>query len=159
LETICLKCLAKRPAERYADALELADDLHRFLGGETVLARPAGRGERLLKWARRRPALATVYGLLVLVAFLGSGAGGAVWLWQQAEEASRDATAARDMVAKEKKQTEEALERATAAQQAETRAKDQLDRVLDLHKVSLAHQAIRDYQVALALRLLEECLP
>jgi serine/threonine protein kinase len=58
VETICLKCLAKEPAGRYATAADLAADLRRFLNGEPIHARPASVRERAVKWARRRPALA-----------------------------------------------------------------------------------------------------
>jgi WD40 repeat protein len=73
LETVCLKCLAKDPAHRYQRAAELAADLRRWLAGEPVRARPAGALERLLKWARRRPAAAALAVLSVLgvLALLG----------------------------------------------------------------------------------------
>jgi tetratricopeptide (TPR) repeat protein len=76
LETICLKALAKAPGRRYATARELADDLRRWLKGEPIQARPVRAWERVLKWARRRPAVAalvTVSGLagVLLVATLG----------------------------------------------------------------------------------------
>jgi serine/threonine protein kinase/tetratricopeptide (TPR) repeat protein len=77
LETICLKCLEKRPERRYAAARELADDLHRFLAGEPIHARPAGRTERVWKWARRRPAAAA----LVVVSCVALAATGLLGLW------------------------------------------------------------------------------
>ena len=68
LATICLKCLSKDPAHRYATARALADDLDRFLQGRPILARPASWAERLAKWVRRRPATAASFGVAALAA-------------------------------------------------------------------------------------------
>jgi serine/threonine protein kinase len=67
LETIVLKATAKEPAERYATAQELADDLRRFLEHRPILARRPGLVERAAKWARRhRPIVAAAVVVLVL---------------------------------------------------------------------------------------------
>jgi WD40 repeat protein len=108
LELICLKCLAKEPHERYATAAALADDLDRFVRGESVSVRPAGLPERAYKWARRKPTLAAAYALAVVTAVLAAGITGAVWLWQRAEHDRSDAEAARDESARQKVVAEQA---------------------------------------------------
>ncbi len=55
LETVCLKCLAKSPSERYASAAEVAEDLERFLNYEPVKARPAGAVRKTWTWWQKNP--------------------------------------------------------------------------------------------------------
>jgi serine/threonine protein kinase len=55
LETICHKCLRKDPRKRYTSALELAEDVERFLRDEPIQARPITLLEKLWGWIRCRP--------------------------------------------------------------------------------------------------------
>ena len=82
LETICLKCLQKDPAKRYASALALAEDLDRFLADKPILARRTPPWERAVKWVRRRPAIAALIAVSA-VALLSSVAGALLYLNQR----------------------------------------------------------------------------
>jgi WD40 repeat protein len=80
LETICLRCLEKKPEHRYKSAAALADDLERWLRGEPISARAVTTSERAWKWVKRRPALASVAGVLGLV-LLGIAVASPIALW------------------------------------------------------------------------------
>ncbi|MFO0915129.1 MAG: protein kinase [Pirellulales bacterium] len=58
LETICLKALEKDPDRRYQSAGAMAEDLRRYVNRFAISARRAGPVQHLVKWVRRRPALA-----------------------------------------------------------------------------------------------------
>lgn len=67
LETLCLKCLEKDPARRYAGAAELQQELERFLDDQPIQARPISRLETAARWCRRRPAIAALLALAVIL--------------------------------------------------------------------------------------------
>jgi serine/threonine protein kinase/WD40 repeat protein len=118
LETICLKCLQKNPARRYASAGELREDLQRFLDGKPIQARRSGWAEQTWRWCRRNP---TVAGLLSLVAvlLLGGMIVGSVAL-VVIDKARRRAD-------------ENAAREADARTQAERSAAESRDRLVRLH--------------------------
>jgi WD40 repeat protein/tRNA A-37 threonylcarbamoyl transferase component Bud32 len=104
LETVCLKCLQKEPARRYASAEALADDLRRFLEERPITARPVGAWERAWRWCRRNPWLAGLAASVaaLLLVLTGVATGAAIWLdrerndavasQKRAEAAERDKT-------------------------------------------------------------------
>jgi len=91
LETICLNCLHKEPARRYASAAALADDLRRFGEGRPIQARPLGWGARVWRWCRRKPAAAAL--VATALALVGLAIGGGLWLERQRAERRQAAEA------------------------------------------------------------------
>jgi len=67
LETICLKCLEKEPARRYASGQALAEDIERFLRNEPIRSRRSSQLEHVWRWCKRKPLVASLIAALILV--------------------------------------------------------------------------------------------
>ena len=93
IETIVAKALKKAPAERYANAAELADDIRRYLGREPITARPDTPLYRATRFVQRHTAGVAMAGLAVTA--LGAGIGVALW---QASEARAQRVQAEGLV-------------------------------------------------------------
>src|SRR5690606_9183458 len=79
LETICAKCLAKNPDERFAEAGDLAAELQRYQRGEPILSRPIGVVGRTWRWARRNRLVASL--LVTVFLTLSTGLGISTFLY------------------------------------------------------------------------------
>ncbi len=147
LETITLKAISKAPADRYATAGELADDLHRFLRYEPIRARRATLVQRARKWLRRHPSVSVA--AVVLLVLLAAGSTVSAWLIRGEQENTRA----------EQEKTRLAFERERQrAEEAEARfrlARRSVDKLIVLAEEELAGRPEMD---GLRKRLLEEAL-
>jgi WD40 repeat protein/tetratricopeptide (TPR) repeat protein len=116
LETVCLKCLEKEPTRRYGSAEGFAEDLERWQRGEPITARPIGRAQALAKWMRRKPQLAAIAALVLVLAALAPVA---TLKWVQA---NRLVVAEAQARADAEKARRDAVDRAEAETLAKTAA-------------------------------------
>jgi serine/threonine protein kinase len=124
LDTICLKCLEKGAARRYASALALAEDCAAFREGRPIRARPVSRAGRLWRWCRRQPVLAGL--AAALLAALLVGAGLVLWQWRRAEKNLRE----------NERLLAEVRDREAEAERRRAEAEDSF---------RLAHEAVKDF--------------
>jgi WD40 repeat protein/tRNA A-37 threonylcarbamoyl transferase component Bud32 len=143
LEVIGLKCLEKDPRRRYGSAQALADDLRAWLDGRPIAARPVAAPARLALWCKRRPAIAALLGLVLLVGL--AGIVGIIFEWRQAVAARRLAD-----------QKADAEARALAAQ---TRLSGDLERRSYTLRVALAEREYDVSHVGRVRQLLDVCPP
>jgi eukaryotic-like serine/threonine-protein kinase len=145
LETIVLKAIAKEPAQRYASAGEMAEDLRRFLADTPVKARRTSEAERVWRWSRRNPALAASLVSLFLV--LAFGCLGATLLWRRAERQREIAGGLRDLSETRRNEAErlrgQSEERRIAAETSAQEAQRQ--RVRAEANFGRARAAVDDY--------------
>jgi WD40 repeat protein len=157
LETICLKCLEKDPARRYGSAEALADDLERWLHGESIRARRAPVRERVWKWCRRNPGwtafLSVLCGSLIVQsvfqatskAQLAEERNNAVAQQKAADELRAEAEEGKRVERELRQQAQEALAR------AETN--------LYFNRITLASQYWQGSKVGTAELTLDACPP
>ena len=150
LETICLKCLHKDRAKRYASAADLADDLHRFVAGQSIRARPAGAVERCWRWGRRNPLVACL--IAGMLASLLTGTGFSVYFMVQAELKNQAANRARNEAKRAERKAEQS--RREAGQY-----KNEAMQTLYLQNIHAARQLTEKGHPAEIGPLIDRCSP
>jgi serine/threonine protein kinase len=146
LEAVCLKALAKKPADRYPTATALAEEVQRFLADEPVAAYGEPFTARAARWAKRHRTLVTslvavlavaVPILLAAVVLLNESESRERAAREQEEAARRDeqAALAREQTARKEEQAalvreQAARERAQVSYRRSLRAADALSEEL-----------------------------
>jgi WD40 repeat protein/tRNA A-37 threonylcarbamoyl transferase component Bud32 len=157
LQTICLKCLEKEPAKRYATAAELADDLRRFLDHEPIRARPVGRVGRLGRWVRRNPVPAGLVGALLATGVFALTA--IVWQWRKSDALAKSLSVTSFQSEQRRQRAVEAQERAEQAGNEAQRLGEAERRERYRSDLAAAAAALQLQNGATAQRYLEEAPP
>src|SRR5262249_54327734 len=160
LETICLRCLEKKPQDRIGSAEKLAEELERWLRGEPIESRSPSGAERILKWVRRRPAVAALLAVSAVAGLALVGVGVGLWYGAQLQTLNEGLTDTTGKLAK----TNAALETTNhekevaygqlQTQKAEVEKQRQLARrFLYVSQINLADRAHKEGKPGLALQL------
>lgn len=150
LEAIVARTLNQRIEDRYGSALELADDLHRYLDGRNVKARPQSTWSRWRRWSIRQPVVAALSGLCCLLLVVASVM--AVSYFRQIQ-ASLAATAAANH------ELTFANEQARAARDEATKLANELSKQLYVADMTAAADALRKKDILRYQPIIDKYLP
>jgi len=136
LEIICLKAMAKQPEKRYPHCRALADDLRRWMEGDSIKARRLSPLESAVRWVKRNRGVAALAALLLVTLVAGC----IISLWQlnralQAEETAnlrREEALAAEKLANQRKEEAQAI--ATAEKAAKENARNGIEVILGIFK-------------------------
>ena len=107
LKVICHRCLEKSPADRFATAADLRDDLQRYLDNEPIHSKPTPVLKKCYKWCRRHPwttTICTLVGIFIIVGIAG-------WIYHQSRlnDESQKTARQRDHALEKYRETRQAL--------------------------------------------------
>jgi serine/threonine-protein kinase len=119
LEAVCLKAMARKPADRYPSALALAADVEHWLADEPVGAYPEPVIVRACRWGRRHRTLVTSAAALLVTALIALAIG-----FVAVEYERRQTARERDEKDRALDQKDRALQAESAALAAETKARE-----------------------------------
>ncbi len=88
LQAICLKAMSRQPEDRYATAMELANDVERYLADEPVSAYDEPLSLSFARWSRRHRRVAQTAALAGILLFVLTGVF-SLWLANAAHRANK----------------------------------------------------------------------
>jgi len=104
LGAICCKAMSLRPSDRYASALDLANDVEHWLADEPVAAHPAGLPERTTRWLRHHRTVAVAASVFLICAVVALSTSTAlIWREESRTEQQRQLAVKNEKIASEQK--------------------------------------------------------